>query len=55
MYAANHGFEDLVGVLLAIGADPTVRARDGWTALKAAEMVGETDIIAVLRSAGATE
>jgi ankyrin repeat protein len=55
MYAANHGFQDLVELLLANGADPTLHARDGWTALKAAEMVGETGIMAALRSAGASE
>jgi ankyrin repeat protein len=55
MYAANFGFADLVDELLKNGADPTVRAKDGWTALAAAEMVGETSIVAALRAAGADE
>jgi len=54
MYAANHGFADLVDLLLDQGADPRARAVDGWTALAAAEMVGETGIMAALQAAGAT-
>ncbi len=54
MYAANHGFADLVDLLLARGADPRARAVDGWTAMEAAEMVGESGIIAALKAAGAT-
>jgi hypothetical protein len=51
MYAANSGFADLVGILLASGADVGATASDGWTALQAAEMVGETAIVERLRAA----
>lgn len=51
MYAANSGFADLVEILLANGADVDARARDGWTAIEAAEMVGETGIVERLRAA----
>lgn len=54
MYAANHGFADLVDLLLDRGADPRAQAADGWTALEAAEMVGESGIMAALKAAGAT-
>lgn len=52
MYAANSGFADLVERLLAVGADVDAKARDGWTAIQAAEMVGETAIAERLRAAG---
>jgi ankyrin repeat protein len=51
MYAANSGFADLVETLLASGADVEASAKDGWTALEAAEMVGETAIVERLRAA----
>jgi len=51
MYAANSGFADLVETLLANGADVDATASDGWTALQAAEMVGETGIVERLRAA----
>jgi ankyrin repeat protein len=51
MYAANSGFSDLVEILLASGADIGATANDGWTALEAAEMVGETAIVERLRAA----
>jgi ankyrin repeat protein len=51
MYAANSGFADLVEILLAGGADVDAVARDGWTAVTAAEMVGETAIVERLRAA----
>ena len=51
MYAANSGFSDLVERLLANGADVGATARDGWTAIQAAEMVGETAIAERLRAA----
>ncbi|MDX1434688.1 MAG: ankyrin repeat domain-containing protein, partial [Gammaproteobacteria bacterium] len=53
MYAANSGFADLVEALLARGADVDARASDGWTAIQAAEMVGETAIVDRLRAAAA--
>ena len=51
MYAANSGFADLVGILLANGANVAATASDGWTAVQAAEMVGETAIVKRLRAA----
>ena len=55
MLAANRGFSDTVRSLLAAGADPNARAADGWTALAAAEMIGDQPTIAILREAGAQE
>jgi ankyrin repeat protein len=51
MYAANSGFADLVERLLASGADVDAMASDGWTAIQAAEMVGEAAIVERLRAA----
>jgi ankyrin repeat protein len=51
MYAANSGFADLVELLLTSGADVSATASDGWTAIDAAEMVGETAIVQRLRVA----
>jgi ankyrin repeat protein len=51
----HRGLLDLVRLLLAAGADPKLRAKDGWTALQAAEMVGDDEIVALLRDAGAAE
>lgn len=33
----------------------SLKARDGWTALKAAAMIGQEEIVALLGAAGATE
>ena len=55
MLAANRGFADIVRSLLAAGADPNARAADGWTALEAAEMIGDEPTLAILRKAGAEE
>lgn len=41
MLAANLGQTAMVDALLALGADPLARARDGWTAAEAARMIGE--------------
>jgi len=40
-------------VLLGAGAAPGARADDGWTAIQAAAMVGESGIVELLRAAGA--
>ena len=53
MLAANRGFLDIVRLLLAAGADVNIRAKDGWTALAAAEMVGDAEIAELIRKAGA--
>jgi ankyrin repeat protein len=43
----------VVQLLLSHGADVNLQARDGWTALGAAEMVGDATIAALLRAAAA--
>ncbi|MEE8203282.1 MAG: ankyrin repeat domain-containing protein [Alphaproteobacteria bacterium] len=45
----------IVEALMAAGADVNARADDGWTALEAAEMIGDDDIAEMLRRAGARE
>ncbi|MDJ0607941.1 MAG: ankyrin repeat domain-containing protein [Kiloniellales bacterium] len=55
MLAANRGFVDLVSLLLDQGAEVGIRAKDGWTALQAAEMIGDNETAALLRAAGALE
>ena len=55
MLAANRGFVDLVRLLLDQGADVGIRAKDGWTALQAAEMIGDGETAALLRAAGELE
>ena len=40
---------------MANGAEPDARADDGWTAIQAAEMVGESGIVELLRAAGAAD
>ena len=47
------GHADVVAALLRAGADPTVAARDGWTALHAAAREGRGDIARALLRAGA--
>ncbi len=41
--------------LIEAGANVHAKAIDGWTALKAAEMVGDEDAAALLRAADARE
>ena len=55
MLAANRGFLDIVELLLAHGARSDLVAADGWTALEAAEMFGDPEIVATLKAAGAQE
>jgi uncharacterized protein len=55
MLAANRARLEEVRVLLQAGADVNLKARDGWTALAAAEMIGDDEIAALLRAAGARE
>ncbi len=55
MLAANRGFSDSVRSLLAAGADVNARAADGWTALEAAEMIGDEVTLAILHDAMARE
>ena len=52
MLAANLGEASLVRALLDHGADPRLTADDGWSAVQAAEMVGEDGIVRMLREAG---
>ncbi len=51
MLAANRGLIDIVELLLAADANTNIRAKDGWTALAAAEMIGDTEIADVIRRA----
>ena len=55
MLAANRGRLEAVRMLLQAGADPNLKAKDGWTALQAAEMIGDDEIVELLRDAGARE
>lgn len=50
MLAANRDMLTVVRYLLSAGADASIIATDGWTAMQAAEMVGATDIIKELNS-----
>jgi ankyrin repeat protein len=51
MWAANRGAVEAVRRLLAAGADPQARAEDGWTPQKAAEMLGDPDVLDALEQA----
>ena len=53
MLAANRGYVDIVRLLLGHDARVDVVAKDGWTALQAAEMIGDGAVADVLRDAGA--
>ena len=55
MLAANRGRLTVMQRLLGAGADVNVKAKDGWTALQAAEMIGDDEAVALLRDAGARE
>jgi ankyrin repeat protein len=44
MWAANNGHKRIVEYLIDRGADPSLTAKDGWTAGEAARMAGHTDI-----------
>ncbi|MGQ0674777.1 MAG: ankyrin repeat domain-containing protein [Rhodospirillales bacterium] len=55
MMASNRGAIEAVRMLIAAGADVNRRAKDGWTALEAAEMIGDDAIMDLLKQAGAKE
>ena len=44
MLAANLGHANIVEMLLQAGADPSIRAADGWSATQAALDIGETKL-----------
>lgn len=50
MIAAGRGFIDIVEQLLGIGADPTVKSSNEWTALDWAKKFEQTDIISLLEA-----
>lgn len=45
MLAANRDMPSIVKVLLGAGARVDIEAKDGWTAIQAATMIGATDIV----------
>ncbi|WP_207140271.1 ankyrin repeat domain-containing protein [Rhodovibrio salinarum] len=51
MWAANRGAAGAVHRLLDAGASPTAQAKDGWTPQKAAQMLGDTEILRLLEQA----
>ncbi|XP_063219740.1 ankyrin repeat domain-containing protein 50 [Bacillus rossius redtenbacheri] len=51
--AARHGYEDVVSVLLAAGAQADHADCDGWTALRAAAWGGHTQVVEALLEHGA--
>ena len=53
MMAANRGAIDVVRMLIAAGADVNAKAKDGWTPLEAATMIGDEEIVELLKRAGA--
>jgi ankyrin repeat protein len=55
MLAANRGYLEVLRSLIEAGADVHAKAADGWTALKAAELVGDEEAAALLRAADARE
>ena len=55
MLAAENGHSDTVKTLLDAGADVNARAKDGVTALMRAEHEGHSEIIQLLKKAGALE
>ena len=48
MWAANAGRIEMVQRLLAAGARISIKAKDGWTAIEAAQMAGHEDIARLL-------
>jgi uncharacterized protein len=50
-HAVGRGDKELVGVLLAHGADPLQKSADGRTPLERAEANGATEIVALLKGA----
>jgi hypothetical protein len=53
MWASYNGNTDVVGALIAAGADVNVKMSGGWTALKWAAMNGKADAVRALIDAGA--
>lgn len=50
-HAVGRGDKELIGVLLAHGADPLLKSVDGRTPLERAEANGATEIVALLKTA----
>ena len=53
MYAARNGHKDLVEVLLNNGAEVNTKSNNGRSALMLAKLYGYTDIVEMLKQAGA--
>jgi ankyrin repeat protein len=50
MIAAGRGFTDIVDQLLTLGADPTVKSSNDWTALDWAKKFEWTEIASLLET-----
>ncbi len=53
--AAARGDTATVQALLDAGADVNAKDNEGWTALHEAEIGGHTEVVEILKNAGATE
>jgi ankyrin repeat protein len=53
MIAANNGDMEMVKVLMAKGADPSMRGPGGANALSLAKDAGKADVLKLLESQGA--
>jgi len=51
MLAANRDLPVIVDLLLKSGADPRIKARDGWTALAASRMIEANEVTALIENA----
>ncbi|KAJ5662685.1 hypothetical protein N7462_011611 [Penicillium macrosclerotiorum] len=52
-YAAEHGYEALMRILLDVGADVDHKTKNGWTALQRASQRGHVAVVRLLLQAGA--
>ena len=55
MFAAQHGYTEIVKMLLDAGADPNMRGTHGFTALGLVMQHGHQETIQLLKSVGAKE
>ena len=50
MIASGRGFPDIVQQLLSMGADPSMKATNDWTAIDWAKKFNQEEILALLES-----